>query len=259
LERPITKASPSSINFLEDHSIQHEEIDKSKYLGLVMKLMYLARLTRPDILFSVTYLATKCQYPTTEDWKKCQRIIQYLNGTKMYGIHINCTNVDTYAHCDASYASHSDGKSHTGYIFSIGRNHSYIHASSMKQKVGSASSTDAEIIATKQCCKYIVWIKNIISELDISSVKPTIVFQDNMSSITINTSNKSSYKRVKHMLSSISFIKNMISYQEIQLKYLQTDEMSADMLTKSLGVEAFCRHRSSIGIQDINDQEIDNQ
>jgi hypothetical protein len=260
LERPIIKATPSSISFLDDNNSmeQQQEIDKSKYLGLVMKLMYLARLTRPDILFSVTYLATKCQHPTNEEWKKCQRIIQYLNGTRTYGIHINCTNVDTYAHCDASYASHSDGRSHTGYIFSIGKNYSYVHASSIKQKIGSASSTDAEIIATKQCCKFIIWIKNIISELNISSIKPTIVFQDNMSSITINTSTKSSYKRVKHMMSSIAFIKNMISYQEIQLKYLQTENMTADMLTKSLGVTAFCKHRSSIGVKDISDEENDN-
>jgi hypothetical protein len=79
-----------------------------------------------------------------------------------------------------------------------------------------------------------------------------------MSSITINTSTKSSYKRVKHMMSSIAFIKNMISYQEIQLKYLQTENMTADMLTKSLGVTAFCKHRSSIGVKDISDEENDN-
>jgi hypothetical protein len=31
------------------------------------------------------------------------------------------------------------------------------------------------------------------------------------------------------------------------------------MLTKSLGVTAFCKHRSSIGIQDISNEENDNE
>jgi hypothetical protein len=154
-----------------------ELINQKDFLSLIMKLMYLARLTRPDILFSVTYLATKSQKPILRDWKNAIRIVQYLSGTPFFGIHVHCSDLTMYAHCDASYGAHADGKGHTGFIISLGESLSYIHARSSKQKVGSTSSTDAEIIAAKSCCQMIQWIRNILREVDLETTKPTIFFK----------------------------------------------------------------------------------
>jgi hypothetical protein len=227
-------------------------ISQSIFLSLIMKLMYLARLTRPDILFSVTYLATKSQHPTVRDWKNAVRIIRYLNGSQNYGIHVNCADLEMYAHCDASYGAHMDGKGHTGFIISLGKSLSYLHGRSCKQKVGSTSSTDSEIIAAKSCCQMIQWLRNILKELDIETVKPTILYQDNKSAIIVYTSDKSSYKRVKHMLTSIGFIRSLQQSNQISIKYLQTFSMTADMLTKSLGRQLHQKHTESCGVKDLS-------
>ena len=49
--------------FLED-SKNDALVTQNKYLGLVMSLKYLDRFPRPDILMSITYLATKSAAPT---------------------------------------------------------------------------------------------------------------------------------------------------------------------------------------------------
>jgi len=47
--------------------------------------MYVARLTRPDVLLATAYLATKTQHPKEGDYKAL-RIIFYQKGTTSYGI-----------------------------------------------------------------------------------------------------------------------------------------------------------------------------
>ena len=57
--------------------------DKKLFLSIVMALMYLARFTRADTLFAVTYLATRCERPTTSDLAQAYNIIAYLQSTPM--------------------------------------------------------------------------------------------------------------------------------------------------------------------------------
>jgi Reverse transcriptase (RNA-dependent DNA polymerase) len=59
--------SPTGSGFL-DPSLEDDEVNKTKYLGLIMSLMFLARFTRADILMPVTYLATKSSDPKQKDY-----------------------------------------------------------------------------------------------------------------------------------------------------------------------------------------------
>jgi hypothetical protein len=79
-----------------------------------MAIMYLARLTRPDVLLAKSYLTTKAQQPTEGDHGPALRIVSYLNETIDHGIKIHCTELKFHLHCDASWASHHDGSSHRG-------------------------------------------------------------------------------------------------------------------------------------------------
>jgi hypothetical protein len=71
-ESKKSASTPSRDDIMDFDAEQESNEDKNSisqsiFLSLIMKLMYLARLTRPDILFSVTYLATKSQHPTVRD------------------------------------------------------------------------------------------------------------------------------------------------------------------------------------------------
>ena len=111
-----------------------------------MVMIYTTRLTRPDILLAISYLATKSQQPIEEDYKNVLRVLSNLKETSTYGITIHCQELKFHLHCDASWTSHRDGNSHTGWILKMGT--CYLGCKSGKQRVGSLSSTDAELIAT---------------------------------------------------------------------------------------------------------------
>ena len=57
-------------------STNGEKVDRFEYLSVAMSTMYLARLTRADILFPTVYLATKSQSPTKSDYIKLCRVLK---------------------------------------------------------------------------------------------------------------------------------------------------------------------------------------
>ena len=60
---------------------------------------------------------------------------------------------------------HADGSSHTGWTLKLGK--SYVDSNSCKQRVGSPSSTNAEI-STTDGLKNLKWLDNLTNELGIS-------------------------------------------------------------------------------------------
>jgi hypothetical protein len=216
-----------------------------RYLSVVMSLMYIARLTRPDILLPVTYLASRSHYATVNDWEKLMRVLRYLKSTPKLGITINCTGLQLHCHCDASFSTHGDGRSHTGFVIYLGDSLSYIHAKSNKQKVGSTSSTDAEIIALVDSMKVVGWLKRVLMELDREPAEIAIIHQDNKSGMLMVT-NQSKCSRSKHMLTKINYAKDLINSCVMKVDYLSTHDMSADLLTKPLAGSLFRKHRNMI-------------
>ena len=54
--------SPASSHLFK-HVPEYKPYDRIKYLSIIMSIMYVARLTRPDVLLATGYLATKAQHP----------------------------------------------------------------------------------------------------------------------------------------------------------------------------------------------------
>ncbi len=129
--RPVN--TPAASNLFEVNVDDELLADNKSFLSIVMSLMYLARLTRPDLLLPVTFLASRGHAPTKGDLVKLNRVIKYLAGTMDKGLTIQCTDPSLRCYCDASYGIHSDGRSHSGYFFCYGSNSSFVHARSYKQ------------------------------------------------------------------------------------------------------------------------------
>jgi hypothetical protein len=81
LDPKAVSTSPTSPTFLQDND-KDVSVNSTKYLGLIMSLMYLARFTRPDILMPVTYLATKAANPMQGHYNKGMKILSYVLATK---------------------------------------------------------------------------------------------------------------------------------------------------------------------------------
>jgi len=114
-------ATPATATLMEHDKNSPLMINKSRYLSLVMSLMYLARFTRPDILMPNSYLATRCSYPTEENWKKLMRIVYYLAGTQDEGLtYSSKIPFKPILSVDASHHLYSEGHGQQAMVISNG-------------------------------------------------------------------------------------------------------------------------------------------
>jgi hypothetical protein len=218
-------------------------VDQHHYLSDLMKLMYLAKRTRPDILFTLSFLATRSSEPNSNDRSNLDRVFKYLNGTRDLGIRFIPSAPSLCCYCDASYAVHVDAKSHSGILYTLGMNNGPLLTKSSKQKLVAKSSTEAELIALDEGVDTVDWMIRFIKSLGVS-VTPATVFQDNQSTIQLAERGRPASNRSKHISVRYFSIKEKIDAGNVVLEYLPTADMIADIFTKPLRGDLFRKLRA---------------
>jgi hypothetical protein len=192
--------------------------------------MFLARLTRPDILLSVVGLATRSKQPNIYDMQRLDRTIGYLLYTKDLGMNIKVTNTELNAYFDASWNCHPDAKGHSGIVITIGHFGFPVIFKSSKQKIVTRSSTEAELVCDFTGTDILLYARRLWLFLGYGNDKqPTDLHQDNTSTITISYMGRgSSGSNSKYMDLKYFWIKDYLDKNIIRMKYLPTDQMIAD-------------------------------
>ncbi|PPQ94669.1 hypothetical protein CVT25_009428 [Psilocybe cyanescens] len=173
------------------------------YLNAVSSLQYLATMTRPDIAYTVSYLACFNSNPGPKHWAAVKHLFRYLRGTLdlklTYSSAVGHDNFITYT--DVAHGDCMDtGRSTSGYLTllaggAIGWSSKlqtvvtlstteaeYIAAveagaigwSSKLQTVVTLSTTEAEYIAAVEAGKEIAWMCNILHEFGYTINEPSM-------------------------------------------------------------------------------------
>ena len=230
--------TPSVENLLEMK--QAEECDKKfkeKVIHFVYSLMYLAQRTRPDILFPVNFLTTMVTSPAQEIIQHLDRIFGYLNSTVYRGLLFGAESTGLTLFADAAYAIHRDGKSHSGIVIMLDKNP--ILVQSLKQKLVTLSSTEAELEALVSGLKRLQPIRRLLEEIQLLAEPPTKVMQDNKSTITIAKSGEGYTGKNKHMRVRYHAVAEQVANREIEFTHCPTLQMVSDMLSKPGGGSNF--------------------
>jgi hypothetical protein len=117
---------------------------------------------------------------------------------------------------------------------------------------------EAEYIALTHVAKEAVWLRSLIGELRQNlELEPTLIYEDNQSCIAL-AKNPIFHARSKHIDIRHHFIHDRVESKEIELKYMSTNEMIADALTKALPHPRFVQHVEHMGLRyddDYRDRE----
>jgi hypothetical protein len=218
------------------------------YHSTVMKAAYLANQTRPDISFTVNTLSQFQKNCNEHDWKALMRLLRYLRGTQDYGLFYSKdnnplatlhSNDDLDGHdwytpvalADASHAQEVGRKSRSAHIIMMaGAAACWL---SKKQPVVAISSTEAEYYSLSEAVKEVLWVRQIYEDVGVELRHPTVVHQDNQSTIAIAL-NPIQHQRVKHMDVRVHFLRDHLDKEDITLAWCPTEDMIADVLTKAL-------------------------
>jgi hypothetical protein len=135
------------------------------------------------------------------------------------------------AYSDSNWAEdRDDRRSTSGYVLKLGD--STISWNSKKQTTVAASSTEAEYMAAAYCSRHILWVRNLLTELEVK-ISPTPFFLDNKSSIDL-TKESRHHQRTKHIDVAHHFVRERVEDHSLDVRYISTKEQLADGLTKPL-------------------------
>ena len=225
-------------------------VDKKEYLSLIMSLMYLARFTRPDILFSVSFLASRCSNPTKDDKEKLMRIVRYLSGTRKLGLRFDgMAPFEPQIAADASHHLYESGHGQQSFIIYNGS--APVGSRSTKIRMVTRSSSESELVALEEASTYAVWYALLLRELGVSVTKPIPISQDNKSTILMAAMGPT-FRRTKHLIGKRSFVRERLAEGKIILVYKPTKEMTADILTKPVDSSTFKRLIKNMGMREIS-------
>jgi hypothetical protein len=89
------------------------------------------------------------------------RVLSFLKGTTNDILKLEADDTNTLTwYIEGAFAVHTDMKSHTGAVFTMGKG--VIISSSTKQKVNSRSSTKSELIGVDDKIVKILWTKRFL-------------------------------------------------------------------------------------------------
>jgi hypothetical protein len=138
---------------------------------------------------------------------------------------------------DASFAAHSDMRSHTGGVISFG--HGGLICKSTKQKINTKSSTEAEVIGASYYIAHTLYVK-LFMEAQGYPIEQAVFYQDNESAIKMERNGQASCgQRSRHIDIRYFFITDHSQRQNISITHCPTGEMLADFLTKPLSGTLF--------------------
>jgi hypothetical protein len=152
--------------------------------------MHIAITARPDILPAVSLAGRYGHNPGKLHWEALLKVVSYLIDSRNHCLILTgefpSKALQLFAYADSDLAGDKTRKSRTGYVVYL--NNSLICYSFKLQSSFALSTMESEThvgCTTAQC---VMWCRNFLQEMGYKQTTPTILYEDNNSCITINSS-----------------------------------------------------------------------
>jgi hypothetical protein len=217
---------------MDENSKPLEERRRKIFLSTAMKLQWLAQVSRGDITTAVAYATTRATKATEQDWKRMEHLLRYLNRTREKGTCFRPgESLDLTVYVDASFAQDEGRRSRSGYLIMMGK--APILARSVRQKLVTRSTTESEIVALDDSEPSAMLVENACAIMGIK-LKPTIIYEDNQSTITMIKNGASNAERTRHIDVKYFWLHEKIKLGKMILRYIKSEDNTADFFTKSI-------------------------
>jgi hypothetical protein len=190
---------PAANHLFQVNTVNPIPLEKDKadiYVHIVMQLLYLSQCAHPDICTPMSFLCGWLTNHDQDDYKKLARVLKYLDST--VDMPLVLAAEDSGKICwwvNASYAVHSNMKSHTSGTLSLGKGS--IYSTSNKQKLVTCRSTKAEVIGVHDVMPQLIWTAHFFDKQGMK-IDESILYQDSTSSILLEKNGGSSSTKCTH-------------------------------------------------------------
>ena len=264
----VTKLRKASTPFVPDGSLtsadDKEQGEVAKHAcAIIMKLLWLARLARPDLIKPISDLATKVQAWTRNHDKMLYRLVCYVNDISHYmgggHIHDSPDKLSMKLFVDADFAGdRDDAKSTSGSFLAIVGPNSFfpVQWASRKQTSVSRSTTESEVVSLAAGMFGEALPALNLFDLILGRDCPLDICEDNQATIRViknGYSNKLRHINRTHKV-NVASLSEVIEESGYSLSYIDTKEQAADIFTKALPAQHWESALSMLGMITNGDQ-----
>jgi hypothetical protein len=247
LDEDAVNPAKSNLFTANPDSVPLPENKADMYHSVVAKLLWVSQRSRPDMELDVSFLCTRVQHPTVEDWGKLRRGLKFLKRTRADRRIMGADDIlklETYI--DASYATHANMRGHTGGAMSFGWG--VVHEKASKQKINTKSSTESEVVGVSEYVRHKIQMINFLGAQGYN-LKKCVLYQDNQSAIKMEKNGRNSCTgNSRHISIRFFFVKDRVDKGEFTIEYCPTECMLADYFTKPLQGALFTKFRGHHGM-----------
>ena len=151
-----------------------------------------------DLLLSVGIVSRYMEELTYTHWRALKRILRYVRGTTSLGLYY--TRSDDYrlvGYSDSDWCGDvDDWKSTSGYVFFM--SNTTFTWLSKNQPIVTWSTCEAEYVAASLSVCHAIWLRNLLSKLEMKQKGGTVIRIDNKSAIEL-AKNSVNHGRNKHI------------------------------------------------------------
>jgi hypothetical protein len=204
---------------------------------MIGSLLYVT-YSRPDVKQVVGMVARFQAAPKESHVQAMKIIFRYLKGTIDIGLWYPSNNsFSLMAYSNADWEGCVDDRKITsGGEFFLGE--SLVAWIRKKQSSISLSTTEAEYIATVECCTQVEWMKQTLQDIKVVFEEPTTIYCDNTSAISLSK-NPVQHSKSKHIPIKYHYLRDQAENKNIKLEYVPTQEQVVDIFTKPLRRDVF--------------------
>lgn len=240
-----------------------------KYRKLIGCLLWASRMWRPEQTNHVRELSAFTANPSFEHWEGAVSILQKCRKTPYVGLKFSKSSPPSatdlkfaiVCYVDADWAREWDRRSVSGWCISIHHQSviqqslqtgvwprfNYLTFRSKKQASHVAdSSQSAEMYACNEACKDMIFLRNLLSELQLLGESVVCPMLNDSSATVITVNNLKVPPAQRHNAIKFQSLVSYVSQKDINLLLIKGENNTADMFTKILDSQTSRKHASSI-------------
>ncbi|KAJ0567388.1 putative RNA-directed DNA polymerase [Helianthus annuus] len=240
---------PIEPNYVVTNLCKKEEanfVNVNEYQRLIGKLIYLSH-TRPDIAYVVHFLSQYMHKPTSAHSQIAFKLLKALKGAPGAGLMFKKgDSFELSAYADSDWAKCIDSRrSVTGFCIFLGK--SLISWKSKKQSLVSRSSAEAEYRSMCAALCEVMWLVNVLQELQVKIELPVELKCDNTAALSI-AANTVFDDKTKHFEIDLFFLREKIGSGMVKTVGVSSLDQYADLFTKGLQPADHQKMCKSLGI-----------
>lgn len=177
-------------------------------------------------------LAQYLDKPGPLHWAAFKRVLRYLKHTAHVGLKLGGSPVKLEVYSDSDHAGcPTTRRSVSGYCAFVSGG--CVSWRARKQPTVATSTTEAEYRAAYEATQEVIWLSQLLKDMNYSITTPVTLFFDNQGALALSK-NPLYQSRSKHFDILYHWIREKVDDHTIAPVYIQTSLMLADFLTKAV-------------------------